>query len=127
MRPLCSIENVKQVLIPTGDEGNSLQLLPPGVGDLDRLVLVVLVLGPVAHVVRVPDEVLEVLVLEGVQDVEEVVARGQFVLGVLVGEVLHELLVLLHHRPELLHADLVVGRHLHSLDLTERHELLLIR
>ena len=124
---MCSIKRVIEFGILTGGERDGLEPFPPGIRDVDLIVPVVLVLGAVAHVVGIPDEVLEVLILESVEYVEEIIAWRQTVLGVLIGEVLHELGVLLHHGPQLLDAYLIVGRHSHGLDFTESHEQLLIR
>ena len=66
-----------------------------------------------------------VLVLQGIQNVEEVLTRRQATLGIFVREILHELLVLLHHGPEQLDAEFIIGWDPDELHFAEGHELLL--
>ena len=78
-----------------------------------------------SHLVRVFDDLLAVLGLKRVQDIEEVLPGRQAALGVLVGEVEHELFVLLHHRPEVGDAELIIQRGGDTYDVTLLQELLL--
>ena len=72
-------------------------------------------------------QTLEVVVVDGVEDVEEVVARRQPALWELVGEVDVELGVALEVWPERFHAQLIVVGHLDPLDGLLVEESLLLR
>ena len=106
--PLCLKYKLAWLNYLLGDEGVGLQRLPPLVCDLYLLLSSGFILDTGAHLVRVLDDLLAVLGLKRVQDIEEVLPGGQAALGVLVGEVEHEPFVLLHHRPEVGDAELIV-------------------
>ena len=75
---------------------------------------------------RVLDQLLHVITLKSVEYVEEVLAIRNSALGHLRGEMPHEQLVRLHHRPELHDCELVIDGNIHSLDLIEFQETLLL-
>ena len=79
----------------TRQVGHGLEFLQPVVGDLDGLGLGVLAVGGHPLLVRVSQQLLEVLRVDRVQDVEEVLSRWAFGLGECVREVKQELLILL--------------------------------
>ena len=70
-------------------------------------------------------DLVEVLRLQSVKDVEEVLARRTLAGWIGVGEILHELHILLEMRPERLHRQLVVMWDVHLLDLGLLHQQLL--
>ena len=72
------------------------------------------------------DQFLAVLVLQCVQHVKEELPVWHPALRHLVWEVLHELHILPHQRPERDHAELVVHRHLHELHIAQLEELLMV-
>ena len=74
----------------TGNEWRSVQLLEPGLGELDGLESVVLSCHRVALLVCVRDQPGHILGIDRVHDVEEILPRGEPVLRQLVGEVLRE-------------------------------------
>ena len=74
------------------------QLLRPVLGDLDGLMFHGLTLGRVPLLVGVVQYLLEVVGVQGVEDVEEVISRWSFAGWVLVREVRHEDRVLLELR-----------------------------
>ena len=112
-------------MILTGQVRHRLQLLLPELGDGDALLLLVFGVGGHPLLVGVLHDLLEVLRLQRVEDVEEVLARRALAGGIRVGEVLHELRVLLEVRPERLHRELVVLWDVDLLDLGLLHQLLL--
>ena len=103
----------------TRDEGHGVELLIPVVGDSYLGAGLVLVLDGVAHLVRIPDELLGVVRLHRGHDVEEVAAVREAALGVSVLEILHEFRILLHQRKERSNRQFVVMGHLNEPHLTE--------
>ena len=75
-------------------------------------------LGCVGH------DLLEVVRVQGGQDIEEVIPRRLLAFGVLRREVGHHFGVLGEHRVQTLDAELVVVRHRHELDIGLLHQLL---
>ena len=70
-------------------------------------------------------DLLEVLWVECAEDVEEVLSARTFVVCVIVLEVLHQLHIILHVLPQVLHRELLVVR---DVDIVHRlllHQLLL--
>ena len=76
--------------------------------------------------VGVPHQVLQVLRVDGVQDVHEVLARRAFVFGKRVGEELHQIFVALELWVEVLDRQLVVVRDVNRLDLGLLQQLFLL-
>ena len=111
----------------TRDIGHGVQLVPHLVRDKDGLLLHVHVGGRVALLCRVPNERLDILLVQAVREVKEIFARWKPALGDLVREVAHKLWHLLHVRPHVLHGELVIVGHCHELDFTQGHQLLFFR
>ena len=70
-------------------------------------------------------QLLHIVRLEGMKEIKEVRPIGNSALGQLLGEVLHELLVRLHHRPQLHYGQLFVEWDANSLDFVQAEQLLL--
>ncbi len=77
--------------------------------------------------VRVFEDLRKVIRVQRVEHVEKVVPRWAFALRICIREVRHELGVLRELRIEILHAELVVVRHLYEPDICFLHQLLLAR
>ena len=71
------------------------------------------------------DQLLQIIALVAVKDVIKVRSVGDAALAHLVREVSHELFIGLKHWPEPEHRDLVVKRHMDTLDIVEMQEGLL--
>ena len=74
-----------------------MELLEPGLRDLNALVRVLLSLRRVAHFAGIKDNLAHVLWFECVQDGEHVLPIGPAILRKLIREEHHQLLVLLDH------------------------------
>ena len=85
-----------------GEVGHRFELLLPELGDLDGLLLHSLSASGMPLLVGVSHQVLQVLGVDGVQDVHEVVARWTFVLRKRVGKELHHFFVALKLRVQVL-------------------------
>ena len=109
----------------TRQVGHGLEFLQPVVGDLDGLGLGVLAVGGHPLLVRVSQQLLEVLRVDRVQDVEEVRSGRPLAVRVFVGEVLDEFRIFLELRIQRLDADLVVVRHRDLLHDGLLHQFLL--
>ena len=120
-------EMVSRQGVLTRDVGIRVEQLPPLIADGDGIVLPVWAIGGEALTLGVRDQLGHVVGVEGVHDVEEVLAGGIASLGQRVGEVLLELGVVLEVRLQVDHAQLVVLRHRDEPDVLERHQLLLVR
>ena len=112
-------------MLLTRDEGHSVEELPPVFRDLDGLFGQRLRLGFVALLVRMLEQLSQVVAMDGVDDVEEIVAVWHATLGQFRREVPPDLLVVLHHRPDLDDAQLVVEGHADALHLLQWQEGLL--
>jgi len=99
--------------------------VPPLVGHFDGLVGLGLASHGVALLVRVLDYIRDVLRVERVHDIKGVLAVGQPTRSHLCREEPHELRVVLEHRPQLAHRELVVQRHIDPADLVEPEQRLL--
>ena len=117
-------EGVVNNVALTAQEGHALQLLRPVLRDLDGLVLVAVSTYHHTLLVCVGHDLLQVLRVQGVEDVKKVFSRRTFVFRVLVGEVLREGSVSLQVRPQVLHRELVVVRHCDLLQLVLLQQLL---
>ena len=93
-----------------------MQLVPHGFGDLNHLRSLLLRVCIVPHLVRMRDKLRDILLVQRVHDVPEVVSVRYATDRQFVGEVHHELCVILHQGPELLYGKLVVDRHVYKLD-----------
>ena len=72
------------------------------------------------------DDASKLLGTQGVEYVEHILAIRGTAFGELVGEVLHQLGVLLDHREDVLDADLVVLGDHHQLHVGKLHQLLAV-
>ena len=70
-------------------------------------------------------DLLKVVRMNGVEDIEEVLARRPFACRILVWEVASELRVLAELRPECLHGNFIVTGNVDLLDIGLLHKLLL--
>ena len=103
------------------------KLLLPVLGDLYGLTLHGLAGRSHTLLVRVFEDLRKVIRVQRVEHVEKVVARRAFALRISVRKVRHELGVLRELRIEILHAQLVVVRHLDEPDFGFLQQLLLAR
>ena len=110
----------------TGHEGDGGELVVPLVGDLDGLLGLGLVGRGGALLVGVGQQGLGVLWHERVHHVPEVLTVRDPSLWQLAGEVLHELGVRLHVRPEGGHRELVIVGHVHAVHLVQRQQLFFV-
>ena len=100
-------------------------MLTPILGHLDGLLLHVLAGGGVALFVGMGHDLAEVVRMHGVEDVEEVLTRRSFILGILVREIAVHGRIFLELRPQGLGGQLFIMRHLDGVHLVLLEELLL--
>ena len=67
----------------------------------------------------------QVIRLKGHQDVKEIVPRGTFSFGKLIGKELHEPFVIFHHRENVLNTELLIMRNVDMLDFFLLKQMLL--
>ena len=111
----------------TGGVGHQLELLLPELGDLDGFPLADDALRGHPLLIGVYDHLVEEVGLDGIDDIEEVLPARALADGELVGEVLGDLLVVGHLRPQRLHGEFFIMRHLDGGDLRLPEQLLLLR
>ena len=111
----------------TREVRHGLELLLPELGDLDRLCLAGLAVDGHALLVGVGEHLLQVVRVERVEHVEEVLPRRPLVLGVLVGEVAGQQVVLGELGPEAPDGQLIVVRDLDVADVFLPDQLLFVR
>ena len=108
----------------TGQVRHGLELLLPELRHLDGLLLHGLAGGGVTLLVGVGHDLAQVVGVHGVEDVEEVLTRRPFVLGVLVGEVAVHGGIVFELRPQCLRGQLLVMRNFDGVDLVLLEQLL---
>ena len=106
----------------TGNKSAGVECVPPVIRDLYDLLLHGFGLHRVALVVCMLDNLVQVVMLESVDHVEEIVPVRHSSLRQLLREVLHQLLVRPHHRPQLDDRELVVHGNGDAPDLIQTQE-----
>lgn len=77
----------------------------------------------VSFLCRVFDQLLDIVWIQSIHDIEKVLASRNATFRNLVWKISHELIYLLHMRPEVLDRELVVVGNCDKFDLAERHKL----
>ena len=77
--------------------------------------------------VRMAHELLKIFWVESIQEIKKIISWWSLVLRILGREIREEVGVLSHLGPKPAHGQLIIVRHLHSIDLSFLHELLFAR
>ena len=124
--PFCSIEYISAAGLLTGDKWYCLQLVPPVIGYRYLVRSAIGVTAGVAHLIRMGDELLGVLMLDSIEHIEEVDSGWQLAPRQSIWEVMHEPGILLHKWPEGVHAQLIVEWHIDGLELITAKKAFLV-
>ena len=111
-------------LLLTGQVRHRLQFFFPELGDLYGLILLTDASSLHPFFVRMAHELRKIFRVDSIQYVEKIISIWAFVLRIFGWEVRKKVGVLSHFGPEPTNGELIIVRHLHSLDVTLLHELL---
>ena len=110
----------------TWNKWDLVKCLPPLIWHFDSLHGSCLTFAWVPLFAGILHQLSQILPLKCVEHIEEVFAIRYSSLGHLWWKILHELLVSLHHRPELDYSQFIIERNVNSFDLVKFQEILLL-
>ena len=100
--------------------------MEPALAHEDSFLLLILLSKGVPLRIGVSDQLSDILIVAGIEDIEEIFAVRKTALRQLVGEVLQEISTGLHLRPQALHADFIKVRNVNKPHIAYLQEFLLL-